>query len=332
MKNIYLLILSYLLLIACSNDDKTIEIVEQNITNGAILRTLETHYAEFHPGDLASRFEIDIEEQDEEYGELLDNVEVFLNFIDNTPENGITTVQESKYQQFEKDMFTISNNGLPTTKINISLNDALTFLNLTMDQITCKDQFTVRLKVNLTDERSFTFGNNSSIIIASQTFFRSPYLYFINVVDPIPEDAFIGLYQTESIVESIRTGLSFFVDGESELTSDTQFFEIKKGHSTNTRFISAYYATHTLPHDRLYDFEFTIACDEVIFQAHQYSRINSPCFAQAPIILLGPSNTNGVCNPNDDTVFDLNPLEGYLGFDGDCGFGEHEALIRFSKQ
>jgi hypothetical protein len=244
MKNNYFFILFLTVLISCSEDEKTIEIVDQNITNGAVLRTLETHYAEFHPGDLNSRFEIDIEEQDLENGALLDNVEIFLNFVDNTPDNGIITTQEIKYQQLEKENFEVSNDGLPTTKIHIPFSEALTSLSLTEDQVNCKDQFTVRLQLNLTDGRSFTFGNNSSIIIASETFFRSPFLYFINVVEPVPEDLFTGIYQTESIIPSIISGLSFFVDGESELTSSTQLFEVKKGHSANTRFISGYYATH----------------------------------------------------------------------------------------
>jgi hypothetical protein len=340
MRNLTLFTLCFYFIISCSDDEKTIDIVTQNTTRGAILRTLETHYAEFHPGDLSSKFEIDIEEQDLNDGELLSNVEVFLAFIDNTPDNGIIATQEMKYQQLEKEDFEVSNNNLPLTKIRISFNDALNFLALNEEQVLCKDQFTVRLQLNLIDGRSFTFGNNSSIIIASDTFFTSPFLYFINVVEPIEEDLFTGIYNMEDIVKSARMSnvplqynqdfsIFFNVDGSY---NETTLFEVQKGHSANTRFITGYYNNGYPTVERARKFEFTIACDEIIFQAHQFSSYRSACSNADPIILLGPSETNGISSSNDDTVFELRVQEGYLGFDGGCGFGEHEAIVSLSKQ
>lgn len=340
MRNFTLLILCFICITSCSDDEKVIDIINQNITRGGILRTLETHYAEFHPGDLSSEFEIDIEEQDISNGELLDNVEVFLAFIDNTPENGILEAQEVKFRQLEKEEFETSSNNLPMTKIKVSFNDALNLLDLNEEQVLCKDQFTVRLQLNLVDGSSFTFGSNSSIVISSDTFFTSPFLYFVNVVEPIEEDLFTGIYNMEDIVSSARiTEIPFFYNQDfsvffnvDESYDETTLFEVEKGHSTNTRFITGYYNNGYPTVERARKFEFTIACDEIIFQAHQFTSYRSACTNVDPIILLGPSEANGISSTDDDTVFQLRVLEGYLGFDGGCGFGEHEAIVSLSKQ
>ncbi|MEP0263463.1 hypothetical protein [Dokdonia sp.] len=331
MKHLYLLIIAFLC-VNCSSDEKPIEIVLNDIEHGAVIRTLAVNYAEFHPGDLTSTFNVDIEEQDLEDGNLLEEVDVYIRFLDNTLTSGNASTQEVLHKTFTKSDFTIGANGFPTTNLSISYQEAIDATGVAESLIACKDQFLVRLDLKLTDGRSFSFGDSSSNIIAFDTFFSSPFCYTINVVEPIAEDVFTGVYDMESLVNSARLDVPVFTELEEDFSAIIALFEIRKGHSTNTRVFDGFYANGHRGGERFRTFEFTVACDEIIFQKNQFSSYRSACTSRDPIILLGPSETNGLANSSDDTVFTMHVLEGYLGFDGGCGFGSHEAIVKFSKQ
>lgn len=331
MKHLYLLIIAFLC-INCSSDEKAIEVVLNDIEHGAVIRTLTVNYAEFHPGDLNSTFNVDIEEQDLENGDLLDEIDVYIRFLDNTVATGNASTQEVLYKTFIKSDFTVGANGFPLTNLSISYQEAIDATGVTESLIQCKDQFLIRLDLKLTDGRSFSFGDSSSDIIAFDTFFSSPFCYTINVVEPIGEDVFTGVYDMESLVNSARLDVPVFTELEEDFSALIALFEIRKGHSTNTRVFDGFYANGHRGGERFRTFEFTVACDEIIFQKNQFSSYRSACTFQDPTILLGPSDTNGTVNSSDDTVFTMNVLEGYLGFDGGCGFGSHEAIVKFSKQ
>ncbi len=104
------------------------------------------------------------------------------------------------------------------------------------------------------------------------------------------------------------------------------------GHSKNVRFIEAYYIISHIQFEEEKLFEITIACDEVIFANNQFTSREGNCTFQDPPILLGSDIVNGSSDPTDDTVFEVQLQEGYLGFDGGCGFNEHVSRLRFSKQ
>lgn len=331
MKNRYFIALAFLC-INCSSDEKTIEVVINDIERGAVIRTLSVNYAEFHPGDLTSTFNVDLEEQDLENGDLLNEVDVYIRFLDNTVTTGNSSTPEVLYKTFTASDFTTGPDDLPRTNLSISYQEALEATGLTENLVECKDQFLVRLDLKLTDGRSFSHGDSSSDIIAFDTFFSSPFCYTINVVEPIPEDAFTGIYNMESLINSARLDVPVFTEVEEDFSALIALFEIRKGHSTNTRVFDAFYANGHRGGERVRTFEFTVACDEIIFQKNQYTSYRSACTFQDPTILLGPSDNNGSSNPSDDTVFTLRVLEGYLGFDGGCGFGTHEAIVKFSKQ
>ena len=333
MNNFYLIVLIICFCFSCSSDDKVVNIVEAGITNGAVLRTVSINYAEFHPGDLTTSFDIDIEEQDVNGGELLDKVDIYIRFLDNTTEDVDNSTVETLYGSIDGSDFFDGPEGLPRTNLTISYSQALEATQITQALVNCKDQFIVRLDLKLTDGRSFSVGDSSSIIIAFDTFFSSPFTYTINVVEPIPNDLFTGVYDMESLKSSARLeGVPVFVTVEEDFSATFELFEIRKGHSSNTRVFDGFYANGHRGGERFRTFEFTIACDEIIFQKNQYTSYRSPCNLQDPIILLGPSDTNGSGIATDDTVFTLNVLEGYLGFDGGCGFESNEAIVKFSKQ
>ena len=69
--------------------------VFDTITNGAVLRSAATFDPSYDFFDTSSRWGISIEEQDAENGGLLQEVNVYLDFIDNTDGNGTTVILAS---------------------------------------------------------------------------------------------------------------------------------------------------------------------------------------------------------------------------------------------
>ena len=74
MKKIIFSVLSLILFISCSEDDKAIDTVFQEIERGAILRNIDRVSPNFDRTDLQSAFIVVLEEQDLEEGGIFDFV------------------------------------------------------------------------------------------------------------------------------------------------------------------------------------------------------------------------------------------------------------------
>jgi len=107
----------------------------------------------------------------------------------------------------------------------------------------------------LTDGRSFTTGQSSSKILAADDFWSSPFCYTINIIEPIEEDLFTGIYQLESILDG-PLGATF--------GDEPQLVEVYKGHSTNVREMRLRHRL-SIEQELPRIFRFTIACDEAVF-------------------------------------------------------------------
>jgi len=311
-----LLVLVILCISSCSEDEKAIETATDNREIGAYVRTIQTFNADFAVGMSDDVFSIEIETHDEQDGQLLDEIEVFLSF----KQFGAVASPEILYQVLESTIFEIGEFGKPRTIISISFEQAAQSLGLQVGDIACKDQFEVRLNYKLTDGRSFTTGQSSSKVLAADDFWSSPFCYTINVVDPIPEELFTGIYTIDNLVEG-PLGATF---------GDTQLVEITKGHSTNTREMLLRHRL-SIPQEQPRIFRFTVSCDQSIFSKNLLSSKIGFCGVD-PAILLGPDTVNAPLDTSDDTVFELWFVEGYLGFDGNCGFGTAPSRLKFSKQ
>lgn len=307
---------------SCTDGGKAIEEITETVQRGAVLRTVQLESNDFLVGDLSSVFSLQLEEQDDEDGDLLERVEVFIQFQDNTPENGNVSTGERSYATFEASSFSNGPQNLPRTDFTLSLQQAIDAVGLGVDQVQCKDQFIVRLNLKLSDGRSFSTGTASSNIIAFDTFFSSPFEYTINVVEPIPVDLFTGIYQIESILDG-PNGPTFV---------DCDIIEVTKGRSNTTREFFAYHNLYHRTVESKRRWEFNVVCDQAVFGKNQLSSPEGYCRFNAAPILLGPGDENATINPNDDSVFELWFVEGSLGFDGSCGFGTAPTRIRFSKQ
>ena len=320
MKKIFVLC-SIMVCVSCNDDEKAVEKVGEELEFGAVIRTLDIISGEFHEGDLSSFFKIDIEEQDEFDGDLFEAVDVYISFKDKTNFNGNSSTGEVLLKTLPRSAFAESQFGLPRSSLEIGFQEALQAVNLSELDVVCKDQFLVRLDLRLNDGRSFTAGSAESTIIAFDTFYSSPFCYTIQVTSPIDSALFTGMYA----MESIQDGPS----GPTFVTNEP--IEILPSHSNSTRELFLRYITSD-PRAVPRRYEFSVVCDEIIFQKNQLSSITSFCLPNKQPILLGPDLINAPANPLDDSVFEIWLVEGYDGWDGECGFGTVSSKIKFTKQ
>jgi hypothetical protein len=281
------------------------------VRRGAVLRNIAYNNIVFDINDLQSTYSIVMEEQDVQEGGLLKDVDVYIQFVDRTTTSTDLTSQESLLKTLPKSNFDVGPYGLLRTTFEISFEEALNATGLSQTQAACKDQFEVRLVLNLKDDISFDTPTASASILTDDCFFKSPYRYSIPIVDPIEDQLFTGTYLYTTIIEGVF----------GDTFGPSRVVEIVAGSSPNVRL--APFGART--------FEFTIACESIYPKL--YESLNGLCEESAINILLGPdSDDAGLADPNDDSVFEIQFIEGYEGWSGSGNSGERKVRIRLSKQ
>ncbi len=184
---------------SCEEDDGDENItvaVQDAVERGAVLRTIEITQNEVNNEDLEGGLSFTIEEQDVEGGDLLDVVNVYVTYNDNSDGFGDSSNaiegQEILYQTITAAEFTDGPFGLPRFTITISTEQFLDLTNSTLETIFGRDTFVTRLELVLTDGRVFSSDNAGGIITGG--FFNSPFQYVTNIISPIAADAFVGDY------------------------------------------------------------------------------------------------------------------------------------------
>ena len=178
---IVVLLLSVVLFTGCEGDDKAIDQVFDGVSYGAILRTIDVPGKSFNLTDLNSAFSVIVEEQDEEYGALLYEVDVYVSKDGN--EVMINTIPASA--------FTTGDKGLPVATISVTLGETLTALGLGTNY-DVGDVFVIRLSLKLTDGREFSASSSSGSLQGS--YFASPFLYSSPILcTPKPGDYVVDM-------------------------------------------------------------------------------------------------------------------------------------------
>ena len=180
-----LLILAVILPLAvgCDDGDAVVDEVTENTTRGAILRTYDIDGQEIDAGENEEEFTVTLEVQDIENGDLLDQLEVYTRFIDNTDTgDGDLSTSESLIGSFDASEFSTGEFGYPRIDYSISLGELISANSLDEEDVLGQDQFRVRFELVLTDGRRFSFDNNTGTLTGN--FFRSPFQYTINVTCP----------------------------------------------------------------------------------------------------------------------------------------------------
>jgi hypothetical protein len=182
LNKIVLLLLSVVVLSSCENNDKAIDQVFDGVEYGAVLRKLEITSASYNLTDLNSAFSVIVEEQDEEYGALLSEVDVYVS------KNG---GNEAMAFTVPASAFTIGDKGLPVTEISVTLGEALTALGLGSD-FSVGDEFGIRLSLKLTDGREYSAASASGSLQGS--YFSSPFFYTSPILcTPKPGDYVVDM-------------------------------------------------------------------------------------------------------------------------------------------
>jgi len=307
-----------MLLLSCSeNDSNPIETVLEGNNRGAVLRTVNIQAGEFELGNPESTVSITIEEQDEEDGNLLDRVEVFVAYR-NSADGQITN--EVPLEIIDEEAFIPGGEeSLPRFTLNYSLNTILNVLQMPLTSLQCKDQILIRLELVLSDGRTLSVDDLSAIIAGQGTFFNSPFCYTINIVEPLDSELFTGTYFYESVSDG-PFGPTFVPPGLVQITN---------GHSSTFRNVNL---RHNLAEPQvLSEFEFSVVCDEAVVTKLLFAGEEAIC-AGGGALLFGPDTVNAILNPNDDSVFEVQFVEGFRGFNGQCGFSNAPSRIRFSRQ
>ncbi len=213
----YILGASALLLASSCDDDggKVIDEVFSSTTRGAVLRTIDS-YGFYDRFDTSSVFGFTFEEQDYEAGALLEKVDLYISYDDDTEENGDSSVDEILIETFLPEDFTESDFGLPVASYESTLANALDLLGLNESEIEGGDAIQYRLILTLTDGRTFTNDDSTGTITGS--FFDAPFFYG-PVIKCIPPAPVPGEY-TVSFVDSKGDGwngasIDVVIDGEA---------------------------------------------------------------------------------------------------------------------
>lgn len=316
MKNLYILfIFSICFLISCTDGDKAIEEVLQEVDRGAVLRTVRIDNGEFDINNIDAEFNIQLEEQDIEEGALLESVEIEIRYIDNTPDNGDASTAFVAANSLLPADFSTGPNGLPITDLKFTFSELLNLTGVSFSEVQCKDQFRIDLKVRLKDGRVYTTSNSGGTVVNNTGFFKSPFSYLINIVEPIVETAFTGTYEMSSIKDGIY-GPTFI---------DPQIITVTKGHSNNVRIFEAQTVNGGVV------IEFSVVCDAAVITRYQKMGIGCT-LDQSDQVLLGPDSEPGLIDPNDDAVLEIWYVEAFQGYDAFCNFSNFPGKIRLSKQ
>ncbi len=162
--------------------------VIDNFTVGAVLRTRNQQgspYNAFVPGSV---WTVTVEEQDEQFGGLLESVDLYISFTDNQDDPNDSSVPEQLLATFAASEFGTSSRGLPELTFTTTLQESATAVGIGTGY-SGGDVFSYRFVVNLTDGRSFTNTDANNGVLGG-SYFSSPYKYDVTVacipVGPVP--------------------------------------------------------------------------------------------------------------------------------------------------
>lgn len=171
-----------LLFAACAEGDNVFDQIVAEETRGSILRTVEVRQSEIEydiPSSslVGGGFDATVELQDAQDGGLLQSLDVYIGYIDNTSDRGNSTVGDSEVlvQSFSLADGTIGPNGLPRFTYTTTADAMQAALGIAGDEIFGGDAFSIRFEIVRTDGAVYSAADNSGTITGS--YFSSPFEY-----------------------------------------------------------------------------------------------------------------------------------------------------------
>ncbi len=318
MKNsfIYFILIAIAALWGCEDEDKLpFEIITNEAGTAGGLRTINIISPTIDLNDIAnSEFSVEVEEWDDQDGGLLESVDVFVQFQDNTPDNGDSSAAEALISNVPASAFAVNGtSGLPRAVITVPAQDAIGQLGLDIaSDIDGGDIFRFRLALNLTDGSVFSSGNLEGNITG--VFFNSPFSYPANVVCNLDASVFTGTYQLEFISGTFASfgGSDAYADGMVTITANSGTQRVVNGASYLPSL-----GPFTVP------ITFDLVCGRLIVPLQNVGTVG--CSGN---IQMATGTNQATFNPMDDSEF-------MLIFDdevtSDCGTPTYEVVLRFTK-
>ena len=307
---------------SCDDDEENITVVVQDtVETGAVLRTIQVISNEL-PIGLDGAFSVEIEEQDEFGGDLLQSVDVFATFADNSPDDGDTAganFSEFSLGNVDASEFMAGPFGLPRTTLNYSSDVLNAGAGVTPEQLFGGDTFTVRLSLNLTDGRVFSVNNAGGIITAG--FFNSPFQYTVTVTCPVDAAFAIGNYALE-----VTSGV--FPDFGATQDFTEAVYAVTAGEGDTARVVND---VPFLPEfgDFIGPIDFNLVCGQTILP-NQALGGGVGCGGAVQGDSMGTDF--GAYDPADDSVFTL----GFIITAGDsgstCPSAPYSSVLTLTKQ
>ncbi len=216
----FVLLVAFSMMQSCSTDDKTIDGVLDGVTSGAVLRTISATntFNFFDPNDTRFVFDVALEEQDAQKGDLISEIRLYQSFTDNTnPEDSPNSTSKDEVLILTETGagLTVSDFGLPRLDFSSTLAEALAVHGLTDGEFNGGDVFSFRFELELTNGQVYS-NSNIGGTVSGGSFFSSPFIYNVGL-KCIPIDPFAGEY-TFTLVDSFGDGwdgafLTVTIDG-----------------------------------------------------------------------------------------------------------------------
>ena len=125
MRILCFLVVGILLFLSCESEPRPVDIAFDEAQVGGILRTQSATNLVLDLLDIERDIEFTLEYQDGQQIPLLSSVEMFISFVDNTPENGDNSQDFQEFRILSSTEFTEGVNGLPVIDISISAQELL---------------------------------------------------------------------------------------------------------------------------------------------------------------------------------------------------------------
>jgi hypothetical protein len=176
-----------MLFTACEEGDNVFDDIVGAEKRGAVVRTIEITENEIQYDVPTSTltgggFGVTVEVQDQEDGNLLQALNVYIGYNDNTSAQGSSSVgdNEALAKTFSLADGTIGEFGLPRFTYNATAAELQSAIGVTGSDIFGGDAFTIRFEIVQTDGSTYSAADNSGTLTGS--YFSSPFEYTSTLV------------------------------------------------------------------------------------------------------------------------------------------------------
>ncbi len=263
-----------------------------------------------------SGIDMDVDFVDPQGGQTITDYNIFISFVDNTPDNGDATAEEALIRSFGTSDFSTSEMGNPGLNVNIPAADMLSTLGLAESDLSATDRFTIRSEIIDQEGRVFSAANSAPPIANFMDAFNGAFRYNLNVACPVADDFYAGTYQMEYVTEP-NTGGFGPIFGDPAPT-----VELEAAGSTVRSFSVIY-----IPGAGGFEQTFTI---DLLCDLTQVRPLDSGLACSTGSITLSPGTDFGSMSLSDDSEMTITLINNVT--DGGCGLAPYENVIRLVKQ